>query len=86
VFKEPLNYRTREEQGQLLQQVLAASDMDADEERMPGDNGPRAGSSVSCINSNLRAMSFVLNKDLSFLIIFLISNIYINIFKALFIT
>lgn len=33
-------YKTREEQGQLLQQVLSASDMDADEERIPGE-GPR---------------------------------------------
>ncbi|XP_012262945.2 general transcription and DNA repair factor IIH helicase subunit XPB isoform X1 [Athalia rosae] len=39
--EEPdLMYKTREEQGQLLQQVLSASDMDADEERIPGD-GPR---------------------------------------------
>lgn len=44
--QEPLSYRSREEQGQLLQQVLAASDMDADEERMPGDSGLRAGPSV----------------------------------------
>ncbi|XP_059478240.1 general transcription and DNA repair factor IIH helicase subunit XPB [Neocloeon triangulifer] len=43
---EPLNYKTREEQGQLLQQVLAASDMDADEERMPGEGGMKAGPSV----------------------------------------
>lgn len=33
-------YKTREEQGQLLQQVLSASDVDADEERIPGE-GPR---------------------------------------------
>ncbi|KAL2711602.1 hypothetical protein V1478_018623 [Vespula squamosa] len=32
-----LMYSVREEQGQLLQQVLAASDIDADEERIPGD-------------------------------------------------
>ncbi|XP_046737072.1 general transcription and DNA repair factor IIH helicase subunit XPB [Diprion similis] len=39
--EEPdLMYKTREEQGQLLQQVLSASDMDADEERIPGE-GPR---------------------------------------------
>lgn len=30
-------YKTREEQGQLLQQVLAAADTDADEERVPGE-------------------------------------------------
>ncbi|XP_012282394.1 DNA excision repair protein haywire isoform X1 [Orussus abietinus] len=35
-----LMYKTREEQGQLLQQVLSASDTDADEERIPGE-GPR---------------------------------------------
>ena len=39
-------YKTREEQSQLLQQVLAASDMDADEERIPGE-GPRIGPTVS---------------------------------------
>lgn len=33
-------YTSREEQGHLLQQVLSASDMDADEERIPGE-GPR---------------------------------------------
>ncbi|XP_063989827.1 general transcription and DNA repair factor IIH helicase subunit XPB [Diachasmimorpha longicaudata] len=33
-------YKTREEQGQLLQQVLSASDTDADEERIPGE-GPK---------------------------------------------
>lgn len=41
--EEPdIMYANREEQGQLLQQVLAASDIDADEERVPGE-GPRAG-------------------------------------------
>ncbi|XP_011699195.1 PREDICTED: DNA excision repair protein haywire-like [Wasmannia auropunctata] len=44
-------YGNREEQGQLLQQVLTASDTDADEERIPGE-GPRpivrkAGTMVS---------------------------------------
>lgn len=33
-------YGNREEQGQLLQQVLTASDTDADEERIPNE-GPR---------------------------------------------
>lgn len=38
LFQEPdMMYKTREEQGQLLQQVLSASDMDADEERLPGE-------------------------------------------------
>ncbi|XP_011337770.2 general transcription and DNA repair factor IIH helicase subunit XPB isoform X2 [Ooceraea biroi] len=36
--EEPdLMYTSREEQGQLLQQVLTASDTDADEERIPGE-------------------------------------------------
>lgn len=39
-------YKTREEQGQLLQQVLAASETDADEERVPGE-GPRGGAAGS---------------------------------------
>lgn len=41
-------YSSREEQGHLLQQVLSASDMDADEERIPGE-GPRPVSSISGI-------------------------------------
>lgn len=46
LLQEPdLFYKTREEQGQLLQKVLAASDIDADEERIPGD-GPRVGPTV----------------------------------------
>lgn len=32
-----LLYKTRDEQSLLLQQVLAASDLDAAEERVPGD-------------------------------------------------
>lgn len=41
-----LFYKNREEQGQLLQQVLAATDMDCEDERLPGEIGaPRAGSS-----------------------------------------
>lgn len=41
IFKEPnLFYGNRDEQGQILQLVLSASDMDADEERIPGE-GPR---------------------------------------------
>ncbi|XP_043268353.1 general transcription and DNA repair factor IIH helicase subunit XPB [Venturia canescens] len=38
--EQDMLYKTREEQGQLLQQVLSASDMDAEEERIPGE-GPR---------------------------------------------
>lgn len=41
-----LFYNTREEQGQLLQQVLAASDIDCEDERVPGEGGPpRPGTS-----------------------------------------
>lgn len=41
-----LFYKTREEQGQLLQQVLAASDIDCEDERVPGEGGfPRASTS-----------------------------------------
>ncbi|XP_050300771.1 general transcription and DNA repair factor IIH helicase subunit XPB [Anthonomus grandis grandis] len=36
-------YKTREQQGQLLQQVLAASDIDCEDEKIPGEGGPRAG-------------------------------------------
>lgn len=43
---QELFYKTREEQGQLLQQVLAASDADCEEERMLGEGGvARPGSS-----------------------------------------
>ncbi|KAK2578754.1 hypothetical protein KPH14_012280 [Odynerus spinipes] len=48
-----LMYNAREEQGQLLQQVLAASDMDADEERIPGE-GPR---SVAMRAGNMTSLS-----------------------------
>lgn len=52
LLQEPdLLYKTREEQSQLLQQVLAASDMDADEERIPGE-GPRIGPTVSVPEHN----------------------------------
>lgn len=33
-------YSTREEQGHLLQEVLKATDTDADEEKLPGESGP----------------------------------------------
>ncbi|CAO1306730.1 unnamed protein product [Diamesa serratosioi] len=35
-----LFYNTREEQSALLQQVLAASDIDCEDERIPGEGGP----------------------------------------------
>ncbi|XP_066998978.2 general transcription and DNA repair factor IIH helicase/translocase subunit XPB [Anabrus simplex] len=55
--EEPdLLYTTREEQGQLLQQVLAASDVDADEERVPGE-GPRAGPMVHRRVGNMSSLS-----------------------------
>lgn len=40
-----LFYKTREEQGHLLQQVLQASDIDCEDERLPGEGGStnRAG-------------------------------------------
>ncbi|EDW80044.1 uncharacterized protein Dwil_GK12273 [Drosophila willistoni] len=38
-----LLYGTQEEQGQLLQLVLSASDMDCEDEKMPGEPGYRAG-------------------------------------------
>ncbi|CRK92919.1 CLUMA_CG006574, isoform A [Clunio marinus] len=41
-----LFYKSRDEQGQLLQQVLAASDIDCEDERVPGEGGPsRPGTS-----------------------------------------
>ncbi|KAF4520968.1 hypothetical protein B566_EDAN011604 [Ephemera danica] len=54
--EENLNYTSREEQGQLLQQVLAASDIDADEEKMPGE-GPRAGPSGTRRVGNINSLS-----------------------------
>ncbi|PNF15473.1 DNA excision repair protein haywire [Cryptotermes secundus] len=55
--EEPdLLYKTREEQGQLLQQVLAASDIDADEERVPGE-GPRIGPTVHRRVGNMSSLS-----------------------------
>jgi hypothetical protein len=38
-----MHYSTRDEQGQLLQQVLAASETDADEERVAGEVGGVSG-------------------------------------------
>lgn len=46
---QELFYRTREDQGHLLQQVLAASDIDCEDERGPGENPsfrPGGGSGV----------------------------------------
>ncbi|KAJ8946723.1 hypothetical protein NQ318_020817 [Aromia moschata] len=56
--EEPdLLYKTREEQGQLLQQVLAASDIDCEDERIPGEGGPRSGGSVTRRVGNLASLS-----------------------------
>lgn len=38
--EEDLSYRTKDEQTSLLQQVLAANDADAEEERVAGETGP----------------------------------------------
>ncbi|ALC43783.1 hay [Drosophila busckii] len=40
-----LMYNTQEEQGQLLQLVLSASDLDCEDERVPGEPGYRPGGS-----------------------------------------
>ncbi|XP_046442176.1 general transcription and DNA repair factor IIH helicase subunit XPB-like [Daphnia pulex] len=40
---QELNYKSKEEQANLLQMVLTASDIDADEERVPGEIGGRPG-------------------------------------------
>nr|CAG4635958.1 EOG090X01LU [Eubosmina coregoni] len=37
-----LLYKTKEEQGKMLQQVLSAADIDAEEERVPGEIGGRS--------------------------------------------
>lgn len=51
-------YGNREEQGQLLQQVLTASDTDADEERIPGE-GPRPVSDTSIKHDSYRDVKFL---------------------------
>ena len=43
IVKADLCYKSKEEQAQLLQQVLAASDADADDERIPGEMGAKGG-------------------------------------------
>ncbi|XP_055378892.1 general transcription and DNA repair factor IIH helicase subunit XPB [Condylostylus longicornis] len=55
-----LYYKTREEQGQLLQQVLAASDIDCEDEKLPGESGFRnmaSGSSTSRRAGGLSSIS-----------------------------
>lgn len=41
--EEELSFSTKEEQQQLLQKVLAASDLDAEEEVVAGEFGSRSG-------------------------------------------
>lgn len=56
--KEPdLFYKNRDEQGQLLQQVLAASDIDCEDERIPGEGGSRGGSSITRRVGQMGSMS-----------------------------
>ena len=43
IVKADLCYKSKGEQAQLLQQVLAASDADADDERIPGEMGAKGG-------------------------------------------
>lgn len=52
-------YSTREEQGQLLQEVLKATDTDADEEKLPGEGGP----SVSGFKRVVGSMSSMSGAD-----------------------
>ncbi|XKL60974.1 hypothetical protein PGB90_008031 [Kerria lacca] len=49
-------YTTREEQGHLLQEVLKATDTDADEEKLPGDSGAST-SSFKRIAGSMSSMS-----------------------------
>lgn len=51
---QDLFYKNREEQGQLLQQVLAASDIDCEDERVPGEVG---GPSTSRRPGNMSSIS-----------------------------
>lgn len=50
-------YSTREEQGQLLQEVLKATDTDADEERLPGESGGPSGSGIRRVVGSMSSMS-----------------------------
>jgi DNA excision repair protein ERCC-3 len=55
--EQDLMYKTREEQGQLLQQVLAASDIDCEDEKVPGEGGNRAGGSGNRRTGQMGSMS-----------------------------
>ncbi|XP_039964171.1 general transcription and DNA repair factor IIH helicase subunit XPB [Bactrocera neohumeralis] len=53
-----LMYKTREEQSQLLQQVLSASDLDCEDEKVPGEPGYRpSGGAASKRAGGLSSMS-----------------------------
>ncbi|XP_070565802.1 general transcription and DNA repair factor IIH helicase/translocase subunit XPB-like [Ptychodera flava] len=51
IEEENLKYSTKQEQQRLLQQVLAASDADADEERVPGELGAKGNQVVRRVGS-----------------------------------
>ncbi|KAL7733975.1 hypothetical protein ACLKA6_011672 [Drosophila palustris] len=52
-----LMYGTQEEQGQLLQLVLSASDLDCEDEKMPGEPGYRPGAGTTKRTGALSSMS-----------------------------
>lgn len=52
VLKSTLYYNTKEEQTQLLQQVLAANDIDAEEEKVAGEIGASKGGQVSRVDKS----------------------------------
>nr|XP_048298498.1 general transcription and DNA repair factor IIH helicase subunit XPB [Myodes glareolus] len=49
--EEELSFSTKEEQQQLLQKVLAASDLDAEEEVVAGEFGSRSGQASRCFGT-----------------------------------
>ncbi|XP_064613581.1 general transcription and DNA repair factor IIH helicase subunit XPB-like isoform X2 [Liolophura sinensis] len=55
--EEDLALGTKEEQGQLLQQVLAASDMDAEEELIPGEGTGKGKAQFQRRTGNMSSMS-----------------------------
>ncbi|CAL8109362.1 unnamed protein product [Orchesella dallaii] len=61
--QEDLHYKSKEEQMALLQQVLAASDADADEERLPGEGPARAGGSGGSFGRRYGALSSLSGAD-----------------------
>ncbi len=50
-------YKTKEEQVQLIQQILAASDEAGDEERIPGELRGPGGGAFGRRNANLGSLS-----------------------------